>query len=206
MDDKTSYTSLLGSGSQDRAVCESQLALLRGYLLEVNRHINLVSRNQTEIAVNDLIYDSLAMVALIGYSNGAMVLDIGSGAGFPWIVHKIVRPDLRIVTVDSNQRKIEFQKVAARKLGLTDCRFVSERIEKVPAIGCDYAMAKAFGSLELIVKLAWPHLKVGGRLVLPRKETEQNSAEAPGFCCEAVHQYQSSPSGRISSLLILKKM
>ncbi len=205
MDDQSSYLTLLGSLSLDRLNIESRITSFREYLLEVNLHVNLVSRKKTEAAVNDMIYDSLAMIPLIGYSERAFVLDIGSGAGFPWIIHKIVRPDLRICTVDSNHRKIEFQKSAARKIGLTDCTFVSERVEKIPVVGCDYSIAKAFGSLELIEKLALPHLKPGGRLVLPRIGNEGIWTEGTGYACEAVHQYQSSSAGRISNLLILKK-
>ncbi len=205
MDDQSSYLALLGSYSQNRAEIESKIASFREYLLEVNLHVNLVSRNKTEAAVNELIYDSLAMIPLIGYANESLVLDIGSGAGFPWIIHKIVRPDLRIVTVDSNQRKIEFQKNAARKLGMLECRFVSERVEKIPPIGCDYAIAKAFGLLELIAKLALPHLKPGGRLILPRIGSEQNTLELLGYSYELARQYQSSSAGRVSNLLILKK-
>ncbi len=206
MDDSSSYLALLDSYSQNRADIESKIASFREYLLEVNLHVNLVSRNKTEAAVNDLIYDSLAMIPLIGYANVALVMDIGSGAGFPWIIHKIVRPDLRIFTVDSNHRKIEFQKSAARRIGLTECAFASERVEKIPPIVCDYAIAKAFGSLELIAELALPHLKPGGRLVLPRIGSEQSTLELPCYSWESVRQYQSSSTGRISNLLILKKI
>lgn len=205
MDDSSSYFALLDSYPQNRADIESKIASFREYLLEVNLHVNLVSRNKTEAAVNDLIYDSLAMIPLIDYAEGTLVLDIGSGAGFPWVIHKIVRPDLRITTVDSNQRKIEFQKNAARKLGFLECKFLSERVEKVLCIGCDYAIAKAFGSLDLIAELALPHLKPSGRLVLPRIGSEQSILELPGYSCESVRQYQSSSAGRVSNLLILKK-
>lgn len=205
MDSQSSYLGLLDSYSQNRAAIESKITSFRDYLLEVNLHVNLVSRNKTEAAVNDLIYDSLAMIPLIGYANGAVVLDIGSGAGFPWIIHKIVRPDLRVTTADSNQRKIEFQKNAARKLGFLECKFLSERVELVQPVGCDYAIAKALGSLELIARLALPHLKTGGRLILPRIGTDRDEDKQPGFVCEAVHQYQSSSAGRVSNLLILKK-
>lgn len=206
MDSQSSYLGLLDSYSQNRSVIESKITSFRDYLLEVNLHVNLVSRNKTEAAVNDLIYDSVAMIPLIDYAEGALVLDIGSGAGFPWIVHKIVRPDLRITTVDSNHRKIEFQKTATRKLGLLECRFISERVEKIPPIGCDYAIAKAFGSLELIAKLALPHLKADGGLILPRIGSEQSDLELSGYRCDSVRQYQSSSAGRISNLLILKKV
>lgn len=206
MSPQNEYSDLLRLYSPPNAAIESQIALFRDYLLEVNQHVNLVSRNQTESVVGELIYDSLAMLSLIDYPEGTLLLDIGSGAGFPWVIHKIVRPDLRIVTVDSNQRKIEFQKSAVRKLGFADCQFLWKRVEEVSPIGCDVAIAKAFGSLELICGLALPHIKTSGKLVLPRIAGEVIKHEPAGFAVEKIQDYQSSSSGRLSNLLTLKKI
>ncbi len=206
MSPRNAYSDLLKLLSLGNAAVESQIVIFRDYLIEVNQHVNLVSRNKTEFVIGDLIYDSLAMLPLIEYPEGALLLDIGSGAGFPWIIHKIVRPDLRIVTVDSNQRKIEFQKSAARKLGFSDCQFFWKRVEEVNPIGCDFAISKAFGSLELICALALPHIKPSGNLILPRIAGEAASSEYAGFKIENAQEYQSSSSGRISNLLTLKKI
>ena len=67
------------------------LEKFKAHLLDVNRKINLVSRHDSSKVVDDLIADSLAILKLIDYPHSAKVLDVGSGAGFPWIVHKIVR-------------------------------------------------------------------------------------------------------------------
>ena len=102
---RIAYSDLLKLLSLGNSAVESQIVIFRDYLIEVNQHVNLVSRNKTEFVIGDLIFDSLAMLPLIEYPEGALLLDIGSVAGFPWIIHKIVRPDLRLVTVDSNLRK-----------------------------------------------------------------------------------------------------
>lgn len=178
----------------------------KAHLLDVNRKINLVSRQDSSKVVDDLIADSLAILKLIDYPHSAKVLDIGSGAGFPWIVHKIVRPDLQIISVDSNQRKIEFQRESARILGLKQCVFHTARVETIPELGVDFCIAKALGSVEIICELSARHLQASGKLVLPRSAKEVIDAvavEALGFVVESDTEYEAA--GRVAKLLVLRK-
>ena len=185
---------------------EGQISKLREYLLEVNRKINLISRvNSTEV-VDDLIFDSLSMMRHIQYPDGASLLDFGSGAGFPWVIHKIVVPKLEIVSIDSNRRKIEFQRNAARLLGFQACQFHAARVEDVDGLNVEFAIAKAFGSVELIADLARPHLQTGGRLLLPRIGDEGSIATPAGFASAGSHEYVSSVKGRISNLIVFTKI
>jgi 16S rRNA (guanine527-N7)-methyltransferase len=182
------------------------LEKFRTHLLDVNRKINLVSRRDSSKVVDDLIADSLATLKLIDYPRSVRVLDIGSGAGFPWIVHKIVRQDLQIISVDSNQRKIEFQRDSARILGLKQCVFHAARIETLSELGVDFCIAKALGSVELVCKLAARHLKTSGKLVLPRSANENVdiiAVEAFGFVVESDPEYEAA--GRRARLLELRK-
>lgn len=181
-----------------------KLRTFQNYLIEVNSRINLVSRIDTTSVVLEQIHDSLAILKSIDYEHKTWLLDIGSGAGFPWIIHKIIRPDLRVTTVDSNRRKIEFQRSAARKLDFSNCEFVASRIENVKPIGAEYATAKAFGTVELIAALAGPHLRAGGKLILPRIGSEPIPAAPSGFVLEAAIEYAGLDT-RLSRLLILKK-
>ncbi len=184
---------------------ESLINRFRGYLLEVNVHINLIARTDTSSIIDGLIFDSLSMLRHINYSGGALVLDIGSGAGFPWVLHKLMRPDLRIVSVDSNRRKIEFQRNVCRLIGLENCRLVADRIESLAPLGADFAIAKAVGTIDQISHLAAPHLKQGAFLVLPRGISEPHFQPIPGFLLKSSFEYQSSPNGRFSSLVTLEK-
>jgi 16S rRNA (guanine527-N7)-methyltransferase len=182
------------------------LEKFKTHLLDVNRKINLVSRKESSKVVDYLIADSLAILKLIDYPHSATVLDIGSGAGFPWIVHKIIRQDIQIISVDSNQRKIEFQRESARILGLTECTFHPARIETLAGLDVDFCIAKALGSVKLISELAARHLKTTGRLVLPRSATEILDAaavEALGFMVESNTEYEAA--GRRAKLLVLRK-
>jgi 16S rRNA (guanine527-N7)-methyltransferase len=178
----------------------------KAHLLDVNRKINLVSRQDSSKVVDGLIADSLAILKLIDYPHSAKVLDIGSGAGFPWIIHKIIRQDLQIISVDSNQRKIEFQRESARMLGLKQCIFHAARIETLAELDADFCIAKAFGSVELICELATRHLKASGKLVLPRSAKDVIDATAVqtlGFVLESSTEYKAA--GRLAKLLVLRR-
>lgn len=182
------------------------LKKFKAHLLDVNRKINLVSRRDSSKVVDGLIADSLAILELIDYPQYAKVLDIGSGAGFPWIVHKITRPDLQIISVDSNQRKTEFQRESARLLGLKQCVFHASRVETLAELDADLCIAKALGSVETICRLAVRHLKPHGKLVLPRSTREvidAVSVEASGFVVESDREYEAA--GRQAKLLVLRK-
>ena len=185
---------------------EELIERFKAHLLDVNGKINLVSRQDSSKVVESLIADSLAILKLIDYPHSVRVLDVGSGAGFPWIVHKIVRQDLQIISVDSNQRKIEFQRQSARILGLKQCVFHAARVETIAELDADFCIAKAFGSVELICELVARHLKTSGKLVLPRSAKEVIdvvAVEALGFVVESDTEYEAA--GRGAKLLVLRK-
>jgi 16S rRNA (guanine527-N7)-methyltransferase len=185
---------------------EELIEKFKAHLLDVNRKINLVSRQDSPKVVDSLIADSLAILKPIDYPLSARVLDVGSGAGFPWIVHKIVRQDLQVISVDSNQRKIEFQRESARMLGLKQCVFHATRVETIAELDVDFCIAKAFGSVELICELVARHLKVSGKLVLPRSAKEVTDAiavKALGFVVESDIEYEAA--GKRAKLLVLRK-
>lgn len=205
MVDANPVSSLLIELGIENAGVAGQISQFREYLLGVNRKINLISRVNSVDVVDDLIFDSLSMLRHIRYPEGARLLDFGSGAGFPWVIHKIIVPSLEIVSIDSNRRKIEFQRSAARLLGFEDCRFHAARVEDVGELGVDFAIAKAFGSVELIADLARLHLQSGGQLLLPRIGGEGAISTPVGFALAGSHGYVSSVRGRISNLIIFTK-
>lgn len=192
---------LKNAGASDPEQALILLQKFQEFLLEANKSINLVSRKDSDKIVSELCYDSLAMLAHIRYPAKARVLDIGSGAGFPGIVHKLARPDIHLVSVDSTKKKTDFQSAAAEMLGLEQFEVRWSRVEDLAALGVDFVIAKAVGTVELLCKLAKPHLKPGGMLILPRSATpEQFLIEKP-FVLEESISYQSSLDGKSSILL-----
>ncbi len=190
----------------ERQPTVDKLGLFTDYLIEVNRKINLVSRRETETVIADQIFDSLSMLPLINYRPGASLLDLGSGAGFPGLIHKVARPDLKLISVDAAGRKIEFQRSAAARLGLENCVFHVKRIEDLPPQGVEYLIAKAVSDVSHLANLAKPHLATAGVLLLPRAfESQSEDLVDSGLRLELNEVYTSSPAGRRSRLLIYRK-
>lgn len=191
---------------QDSSAVADCLESFANYLLAVNQKINLVSRRNTESVISDQIFDSLAMLPLINYKVGASLLDLGSGAGFPGMIHKIVRLDLRLISVDSNGRKIEFQRSAATKLGLQGCVFHVKRIEELPPQNVDYLIAKAVSDTIELARLGAVHIAKSGCLLLPRASgATAEDLTSLGLILESQREYAYSPAGRLSRMLAYRK-
>jgi 16S rRNA (guanine527-N7)-methyltransferase len=140
--------------------------LFSAELKKWNRKINLTTIcKDVDIAVKHII-DSLVFAACV--KDGDSVLDIGSGAGIPAIPLKIVKPGVRVVSVDAVGKKILFQRHVARLLALKDFEALHTRVEDLHAARAgsfDLITSRAFSRLELFVALAGPLLKTGGRMI-----------------------------------------
>jgi len=187
----------------------SRLQHFRDLILKVNQRINLVSRQQSERIVNDLIFDSVALLQFIRPHDQARVLDLGAGAGLPGLVIAATNPQCRLLSVEANRRKIEFQRQVVRGLGLSNVELVCERIEKLQPLEAEIAVAKAFASTEAICCLTESHVKAGADLFLPRSADEQHTKtdfQSLGFELVGTEMYQSATDGRNSQLFHLKKL
>jgi 16S rRNA (guanine527-N7)-methyltransferase len=148
--------------------CEaiSAFSLYSSELIKWNRKFNLTAiNNVTDIAIKHII-DSLFFIECIGL--GESVLDIGSGAGIPAIPLKIVKPGVKVVSVDAVGKKIMFQKHVSRLLGLCDFEALHARVESIHSSHAgmfDVVTSRAFSQLDMFAALALPLLKSGGRLI-----------------------------------------
>lgn len=115
---------------------------------------------------------------------GAVVMDVGSGAGLPGLVWGMLRPDLSLILVDSQKRRADFLDEANRELDLSDrVQVVRERVEDLPAdVDADVITARALGPLTRIVPWFAPRLRPGGRIVtLKGRSLPEELAAADGL-------------------------
>lgn len=77
-------------------------------LKEWNKTTNLTSIVKDEEIVVKHFIDSIATINTQHFTNGSLIFDIGSGAGFPGIPLKIIRPDLRFVLIEPSKKKVSF--------------------------------------------------------------------------------------------------
>ena len=86
------------------------------------------------------------------------MIDLGSGAGFPAVIIKILKPDLDVTLVESNGKKASFLKYAIHILKLTGIIPINGRIEKITedikALGFDMITSRAMTNLENIVRIS----------------------------------------------------
>ena len=128
--------------------------------------INITAiKGDEDIAVKHFI-DSLTILKVIGEKG--YLLDIGSGGGFPAIPVKIARCDLRVMSVDAVEKKIIFQRHAARLLGLSGFEAVHARGEELSAPydeSFDWVVSRAFADISTFVRIALPLVKTGGSVI-----------------------------------------
>jgi 16S rRNA (guanine527-N7)-methyltransferase len=139
-------------------------------LLKWNSKYNLTAiTNEKDIIIKHFL-DSAIISKKIPCICDKMI-DIGSGAGFPTLVLKILKPDVSLTSLDSNEKKIFFQKNVIRKLKLDHIKFIVSRAEDSSFIK-DYnnyfecAIVRALKQLNEILRLAYPIVKKGGRIFI----------------------------------------
>ena len=137
-------------------------------MLEVNQHMNLTAITEESAVILKHYADSLTVSAFL--PEGAQVIDIGCGAGFPTLPLAIFRPDLRITALDATAKRITYVQNTANALGLTNVTAIAGRAEEL-AKRVDYreqfdvATARAVAGLPVLAELCLPFVRVGGAFV-----------------------------------------
>ena len=162
--------------SVEKSQAEKLLAYYR-MLVAKNEVMNLTAITDFEEVVIKHFADSLSIVKLNGMkelltSGGPSLIDVGTGAGFPGMVLKIVFPGVRVTLLDSLQKRIEFLTEVSDALGLQDIRCVHGRCEDLAKPGpdslresFDLCTSRAVARLSVLSEYALPFVRVGGSFV-----------------------------------------
>jgi len=148
---------------------EQIIALTRYFetLVEWNEKINLTAiTDPQDVAIKHMI-DSLSCYDETIFKQGATIIDVGTGAGFPGLPLKIFRPDLKLTLFDSLNKRIKFLQAVTVILGLTDVTFVHSRAEdggknKQFREHYDIAVSRAVARLNVLCEWCLPFVAVGG--------------------------------------------
>ena len=144
---------------------EKFLAFQQKVLDANTSRMNLTAITSDEdFAVKHFI-DSLTVLKYI--PQGAAVLDIGTGAGFPGVVLGIMRPDIRLNLLDSLKKRIHFLEEVLDSLGLDKVECVPTRAEEWARVGVQYDVctARAVAKMDKLAKYALPLVRPGGVLL-----------------------------------------
>ena len=169
------------------ALSPSQLdafQLFENLLIEWNKKINLTSiTDPKEIHIKHFL-DSLTVLRIIPENGNYSMIDIGTGAGFPGIPLKIMRPEITLTLVESSQKKAEFCKVVINQLQLSDTSVIAARAEDLGKDPFhrehyDWAIARAVAELSVLAEYLFPFVKIGGKaLAMKGANSEGESQKA----------------------------
>lgn len=141
-----------------------QFALYCTMLLSWNETMNLTAITERDMVFEKHFYDAAHFVKAVN-PNHLSILDIGSGAGFPGIVLKILFPSIQLTIIDATKKRITFLQALCEALSI-DVTLRHERAEMHALKNhYDIVTARAVAELNILVELCVPFVKVGGVFV-----------------------------------------
>ena len=157
-------------------------------LVEWNEKINLTAITDPEGIVIKHFLDCALLLDKVDLKENAKVIDVGTGAGFPGVVLKIFRPDIKLTLLDGLNKRLVFLNEVAAALGLTDVETVHLRAEEAGKKqnfreNFDLVTARAVARLNLLYEYCLPLCKVGGVFCAmkgPSAEEEAKEALSAG--------------------------
>lgn len=146
------------------AAAEEKFVIFRQTLKEWNKKMNLTSIAADEDIEKKHFIDSLAALKT-GIKENEIVLDVGTGAGFPGVPLKIFYPSLKLTLAESVRKKTEFLRALLKKLEISDVEVINSRSEELPADWrerFDYVLSRALAPFAVSAELVLPWVKLGG--------------------------------------------
>lgn len=150
----------LGISASEKQI--SQLIRYSELLVDWNTKINLTAICDPKGIAEKHFLDS-ATALLTGFVNGK-VIDVGTGAGFPGFVLKIMKPEIELTLLDSLLKRINFLKTAGEDIG-ADAEYIHARAEdggRMHREKYDTVVSRAVANMTVLSELCLPFLKVGG--------------------------------------------
>lgn len=137
------------------------------YLLDENQKMNLTAIvDEQEMAVKHFA-DSLCLLKYGQLPKGASMIDVGTGAGFPGMVLKLFRPDLKVTLADALKKRCLFLERLCGELEMDDIDILWGRAEELARReeyreSFDFSTARAVASMPVLLEYCTPFLKPGG--------------------------------------------
>ena len=181
MTDKELVESLKELGVPLKEEQVRKLEYLYQYMIEKNKNINLTRITEKSDVNLKHFYDSLTLYKGIDLNQVKTLCDIGTGAGFPGVVLKIVFPNLEVTLVDSLQKRVNYLNNLIKELDLTGIKAVHERGEdfaKSHREEFDVVTSRAVASLRIISEICIPLVKVDGYFIAMKGNVEEELNDA----------------------------
>lgn len=194
----------------------TQLETYYQLLVEWNQKMNLTAITDQKGAAVKHFADNLAFFNYVSVPENASLIDIGTGAGFPGVVLKIVRPDIRLTLLDSLNKRFLFLHELLSQLGL-EATFLQGRAEVYgQELACretyDFAVSRAVARLNTLSEYCLPFVRLSGSFVAFKggdyaEELEQarRAVQILGGRLAGVHTFSLQPDGGSRALIAIEK-
>ena len=183
-------------------------------LVETNRVMNLTAITEPDEIVIKHFIDSLALLKYVDIPEGASMIDVGTGAGFPGVPLLIARNDIKLTLLDSLNKRIGFLEAVVEDCGL-NAEFIHSRAEDAGKEDgfretFDFATARAVAPLNILAEYCLPFVKIGGYFVALKgsedeTEASKNAITLLGGEIERNVSYK-LPNGDPRTMVIIKKI
>ncbi len=165
-----------------------QFQIYLGLLLSWNEKINLTAITDPAEVVEKHFLDSLTLLSHCRIKQGAKLIDVGTGAGFPGIPLKIMRPDLELTLLDGLNKRLVFLGEVCSALGL-EAKRVHKRAEEA---GLDHKMresydivtARAVAPLNVLCEYCLPLVKMKGHFLAMKGPGAEEELEQASHALE----------------------
>lgn len=189
--------------------------LFKEILEDYNKKCNLTAISDEKEVYIKHFYDSVKPEK--DFPDGAKVVEIGSGGGFPSVPLKIVRDDLSFTLIESTGKKCEYLKTVVDKLGLKGVQVLNIRAEdggkdEKLRERFDVATARAVARLNTLCEYCLPYVKVGGSFIAYKGDSDeeikesQNAVKILGGEIEKVEKYDLPEDFGKRAVIVIKKV
>ena len=147
----------------------SRLDTFAEMLIETNKSFNLTAIKEPDDVTVKHFADCLSIFKYVDIPEGAKIIDVGTGAGFPGLVLKLARPDINMTFLDSTKKRLGFIEGVLNECGVQG-EIVHMRAEEAAQLSkyrekFDFATARAVAALPVLSEYCLPFVKVGGSFV-----------------------------------------
>lgn len=135
-------------------------------LAEWNKKMNLTAiTDESGVALKHFA-DSLSLLNFVDIPQNSSLADVGTGAGFPGVVLKIARPDIKLTLIDSLNKRLVFLGEVCAQLGI-EAELIHSRAEdgardEKLRESFDFAVSRAVARMNVLSEYCLPYVKVGG--------------------------------------------
>lgn len=184
-------------------------------LIEWNARMNLTALTESrEVAIKHFC-DSLSVLQYVTIPEGASLIDVGTGAGFPGMVLKLMRPDIRLTLLDSLKKRLVFLDEVCRATGAEEVQIIHARAEDAARTELreqyDVAISRAVARLNTLCEYCVPYVKPGGVFIAMKSkdadielDEAQNAIRVLSCKAEANHSFLLADAGQRNIITIRK--